>query len=79
HYQVWAIETADGRSLNGMLVHTQLDETTYIDARGERFNVKTPDVIEATPVPVSIMPTGLPDQLTDQEFRDLLAYLGSRK
>jgi hypothetical protein len=36
-------------------------------------------MVETRPVPVSIMPAGLPDLLTDQEMRDLLAYLTSRR
>src|SRR5262249_28342358 len=32
HYQVWEIETADGKVRTGMLVNTQLDEYTYLDA-----------------------------------------------
>jgi hypothetical protein len=41
--------------------------------------VNTRDVVESRPVPKSIMPEGLPDLLTDQELRDLLAYLCSRR
>jgi hypothetical protein len=37
------------------------------------------EVIDAAPVRTSIMPDGLFDRLTDQEARDLVAYLLSRK
>ncbi len=79
HYQVWQLETADGKLRDGMLLHTNLDEYTYLDARGGRFKVNTRDVVEQRALPISIMPTGLVDGLTDQEMRDLLAYLQSRK
>lgn len=75
HYQVWQIETADGKVRTGMLVHTQLDEYTYVDAKGELFKLNTRTIVESRPVPVSIMPDGLSDLLTNQELRDLLAYL----
>jgi putative membrane-bound dehydrogenase-like protein len=75
HYQVWQIETADGKVRTGMLVRTQLDEYTYVDAKGEWFKLNTRTIVENRPVPVSIMPDGLSDLLTDQELRDLLAYL----
>jgi hypothetical protein len=37
------------------------------------------EVVETTAVRNSIMPDGLVDKLTDQEARDLVAYLVSRK
>ena len=41
--------------------------------------MKTGDVVESRALPTSIMPAGLADRLTDQELRDLLAYLSSRR
>jgi putative membrane-bound dehydrogenase-like protein len=79
HYQAWHIETADGKVRTGLLVDTNLDNYTYVDEKGARFKVKTGDVIESRALPTSIMPTGLADRLTDQELRDLLAYLGARR
>jgi putative membrane-bound dehydrogenase-like protein len=79
HYQVWMIETADGKVRNGMLTGTYLDDYTYLDEKGATFKVNTRDIVSSRPVPTSIMPDGLVDFLTDQEFRDLLAYLSARK
>jgi putative membrane-bound dehydrogenase-like protein len=79
NYQVWTIETANGRIYTGMLLRTVLDEYTYVDAKGEQFKLNTRDIVESRAVPKSLMPTGLVDLLTDQELRDLLAYLGSRR
>ncbi len=79
HYQGWHIETSNGKTRTGMLLHTQLDEYTYLDPQGNRFMVKTNDVVELRSVANSIMPDGLVDRLTDQEIRDLLAYLQARK
>jgi putative membrane-bound dehydrogenase-like protein len=78
-YQNWQIATTDGKLAAGILVRTNLDETTYLDAKGNLFTVATPDVAERLPLPASVMPTGLPDLLTDQELRDLLAYLTARR
>jgi putative heme-binding domain-containing protein len=79
HYQTWQLETADGKVHTGMLVRTVLDEYTYLDAQGQLFKVNTRDVVETRPVPQSIMPDGLADRLTDQELRDLVAYLCARR
>jgi putative heme-binding domain-containing protein len=79
HYQVWVIATADGKVHTGMLMKTVLDEYTYVDAQGVLFKLNTRDMMDSRAVPKSIMPTGLADLLTDQELRDLLAYLCSRR
>ncbi len=78
HYQTWQIETNDGKSRIGMLIGTNLDEYTYVDTKGDTFKLSTRTIAESRSVPTSIMPDGLPDMLTDQEMRDLLAYLCSR-
>jgi len=79
HYTAWRIETKDGKVRTGMLTNTQLDEYTYLDDKGDLFKVNTRDMVEARPLPTSIMPAGLVDRLTDQEMRDLLAYLCARR
>ncbi|MFO0823708.1 MAG: hypothetical protein U0792_11425 [Gemmataceae bacterium] len=79
HYQAYSIETADGRVLKGLLVGTHLDVSEYIDEKDNRFKVAAADVQETKASLVSIMPEGLLDTLTDQEIRDLLAYLSARK
>jgi putative membrane-bound dehydrogenase-like protein len=77
NYQTWRIETTDGKIRTGLLVNTYLDEYTYLDEKGNQFKVITRDVVETRPLPTSIMPDGLGDLMTDQELRDLLAYLCS--
>jgi putative membrane-bound dehydrogenase-like protein len=79
YYQAWRVETKDGRVRNGLLARTELDEYTYLDEKGNPFKVNTRDVVEVQPLPTSIMPAGLADRMTDQELRDLLAYLCSRR
>ncbi len=79
HYQVWQLIMHDGRTLTGMLLHTQLDEYTYLDPQGNRFKVRTIDIAETVPSQQSIMPNDLVAKLTDQELRDVLAYLATLK
>jgi len=78
-YQVWEIEMKNGKVHTGMLVGTVLDDYTYVDEKGAAFKVNTRDVEQTRGVAKSIMPDGLADFLTDQELRDLLAYLCSKK
>jgi putative membrane-bound dehydrogenase-like protein len=76
-YQAWRVDTTDGKSRTGLLMNTNLDEYTYVDAEGVAFKVNTRDVTATQPLAGSLMPDGLADRLTDQELRDLLAYLCS--
>jgi putative membrane-bound dehydrogenase-like protein len=79
HYQTWRVDTVDGKYFTGLLVNTYLDESTYVDAKGDHIKVLAKDVADITAAKMSIMPDGLVDTLTDQEIRDLVAYLLSRK
>ncbi len=60
HYVAWHLETADGKVRSGMLLHTNLDEYTYLDAKGERFKLRTGDLVEQRPTTISIMRRGSP-------------------
>jgi hypothetical protein len=79
HYVSWHLESADGKVRNGMLIHTNVDEYTYLDPQGGRFKLRTGDLVEQRALPTSIMPDGLVERMTDQEMRDLLAFMQTRK
>ncbi len=79
HYQAWNIETTDGRTRAGLLVGTHLDKSVYADEKGGTFEVLATDVVDVRAAKNSIMPDGLLNGLTDQEVRDLIAYLAARK
>jgi putative heme-binding domain-containing protein len=72
----WTIEMKDGRVLTGLLVtEGPGDLETYADNTGKLFTLKPDDIAARHPLAKSIMPEGLADALTPQEFRDLLAFL----
>jgi putative heme-binding domain-containing protein len=72
----WSIVMKDGRTLNGLLVtEGPGDLETYSDNAGKLFTLSPAEIAERNPIPTSIMPEGLADTLTTQEFRDLLAFL----
>jgi putative membrane-bound dehydrogenase-like protein len=78
-FAVWEIVTTDGKIRKGMYVGEEVDGTViYADEKGERFKIHPRDVEQRTQQKTSIMPDGLPYRLTDQELRDLLAYLESK-
>lgn len=72
----WLLVTKDGRSRTGLLVtEGPGDLETYGDSTGKLFILSPSDIAERHPLRTSIMPEGLADLLTPQEFRDLLAFL----
>ncbi|MDB6137823.1 MAG: rane-bound dehydrogenase domain protein [Verrucomicrobiaceae bacterium] len=76
-YQTFLIKTSDGQSRAAFELNERGDTHTYSDLAGQTFEVKIGDIISRTILPVSIMPEGLVNKLTDEEVRDLVAFLRS--
>jgi putative heme-binding domain-containing protein len=74
----WLVARKDGTVFTGVLVDDSGSDTqTYVDAKGESITVKAAEVEERRPQTTSIMPADLTRLMTDQEFRDLIAFLRS--
>ena len=69
--------TTDGRVLTGLLAGSTAETITLLDAKNKRTVLNRADVEELRESTVSLMPEKLLDELTDQQIRDLLAYLQS--
>jgi putative heme-binding domain-containing protein len=75
-YFVWNIETEDGRSFTGTLIHeNESGEQTYADAQGKLIKLRIEDIAKRASQKRSIMPDDVAKTLTLQELRDLLAFL----
>ena len=76
HFVSWLVLTTSGQPLTGVLVHEEATgEQTYADQEGKLTVLKPQDIETRRPLDTSLMPEGLPTQMTVQEFRDLLAFL----
>jgi putative heme-binding domain-containing protein len=73
--QYFSVTTNDGRSLSGFLVERDAQILVLRGLEGEDITVRQADVRLLTPMGRSLMPEGLLDGLTDQQLRDLFAYL----
>ena len=63
-----------------MLFGEEVDGTQrYIDNAGRERRFKPAQIAERQPLERSIMPDGLPNLLSEQEFRDLVAFLLKNK
>ncbi len=69
------IVTTNGQTASGIYHKHNNKERSIYDSNGKILSFKISDIEEMVPSKTSIMPNGLVDQMTLQEFRDLIAYL----
>ncbi len=74
-YENYLIITADGRTLTGFIEDKDEQLVVLKDAEGRRHLVPREEIEEMAQLPQSVMPQGLLDPLSDQQIRDLFAYL----
>jgi len=74
-FQYYTVETKDGRTLSGFFVDRDNQITVLRGLDGENISLRSSEIIELQPMGRSLMPDGLLDGMTDQELRDLFAYL----
>jgi len=67
--------TSDGRVITGLLAESDAESVTLLDAKNQRTVLSRSDLEELRESTASLMPEKLLDQLTDQQIRDLLAYV----
>ncbi|PQO31617.1 HEAT repeat domain-containing protein [Blastopirellula marina] len=78
-YVTKQILTLDGKVLSGLVSTSPSGAYVVIDSQGNKTEVPKVDVDEMTPSKVSVMPSGLLDQLTAEEIGDLMTYLKANK
>ncbi len=76
-YVSYDVHAADGRVLFGLIVEQSPQTITLVDAKNERTVLERSKVESWEPSPVSLMPEKLLDTLTNDQLRDLFAYLQS--
>jgi putative heme-binding domain-containing protein len=75
-YTVTNVAMNDGRLISG-IVREQNDASLVIQTANERIVVPREDIDAIKPSTASMMPEGQLETLSDQEIRDLFAYLAS--
>jgi putative heme-binding domain-containing protein len=69
--------TKDGQVLTGLLAESTPDLITLVDVKNQRTVLKRSELEELKESTVSLMPDRLLDDMTDQQIRDLVAYVQS--
>ncbi len=78
-YEAYAIDTADGQSLIGVIRGSQPDVLIIADAGAQERRIPHSQITAKTMLTTSLMPQGLDKALTEQQLMDLVAFLRSRK
>ena len=73
-YQMSIIRTTDGRVITGLLESQSNRGVTIVNASG-RQSVPADEIEETRLSDVSVMPTGLLDNLTERQVRDLIGFI----
>ena len=76
-YQMHVIVTNAGRVITGLLL-SENEQALTLQTVNERIIVPLNEIDEHSLSPLSIMPDGQLQKLSQEEVRDLIAYLGSR-
>jgi putative heme-binding domain-containing protein len=74
-YEQYAVVTTDGRTISGIMAREAAETIVLRDSGGAETRLRRDQVEEMSRQTASIMPERLEQQLSPQEFRDLLAYL----
>jgi len=74
-YEPIVVTTTTGRTLAGVPTENDSSGITLIDTQRRSFLIPRSDVEEVLPGKQSIMPSGLDQQLTEQELSDLITFL----
>lgn len=72
------IATVDGQVMTGVVVENTPQHVAIVNQEGQRVVVAREDIDSMAASRVSLMPDGLLDKLTDDDIKNLFAYLQSK-
>ena len=74
-FRTVTVVTAGGQAVSGLLRELEHERVSLIDSQGRETQLAAGDIEERIPSVLSPMPANLLDILSDEQFRDLMAYL----
>jgi putative heme-binding domain-containing protein len=78
-YEPVKVDRADGRTHSGILKKDTPEEVILTLSATEEIRIPRTEIENITPGKVSVMPSGLDQQLSQQDLADLLAFLKASK
>ena len=76
-FETHTIVTRDGRPLTGIIRHETIDTVTLATAQLEEISIPRASIVRMEPTAVSLMPQGLDNNLGDDDFPNIIAFLKS--
>lgn len=77
-YITWTLVTTSGVQHTGLILDESREQIVLGTAEGKRIGIHKAAIEIRKPQPVSLMPHDLVNQMTVEEFRDLVAFLSQR-
>ena len=74
-YETFVIQTDDGRMLSGFIADQDAQIVALRGTDGQSIQIPRSQIEEMHAIPRSVMPDGLLSKFSEQEIRDLFAYL----
>lgn len=74
-YVAFTVTTKAGQALTGFLTENEPKFVTVKDLAGTQTRLAREEIASLNALPVSVMPEGLLDTMSDEEIRDLFTYL----
>jgi putative heme-binding domain-containing protein len=78
-YEPMRVITTDDRTFNGIIKKDAPDEIVIVVAADKEERIARADIASISPSTVSLMPSGLDQQLSQQDLADLIAFLKACK
>ena len=78
-FETFGVLTNDGQVHTGLILSETTDAIRLRTTQQTELTIRRTDIEELQPSPVSVMPAGLDRTMSEEELRDLVAYLGSLK
>ena len=78
-YEPVTVTRLDGRSVSGILKKDAPDEVVVAVSATEEVRIARADIEQVVPGQVSLMPSGLDQQLSPRDLADLVAFLKASK
>ena len=77
-YRALLVETVDGNIYRGSVIYDSVDGITMQEAGGTTLRINREEIESRSRSAQSLMPSGLLNDSTDQDWADLYSYLKSR-
>jgi putative membrane-bound dehydrogenase-like protein len=74
-YQTILVETTDGKIFQGMVIYEAVDSLILQTGPATTIRLPGPRVLSRRPSPISLMPAGLLDNLSNRDIADLYAHM----